>query len=211
MRHERDGAARLDERAERCAAASVRARREREASMARSAALERSGKASDTARRRLFTADRAGEDDARAGASEESRATTHRALESAKRGLIRRRQPGGTFEDAAICAGLAPEDILVYVERGEGRGNRPPLKASTVAAKQAALWKRQESRIRRGVSQHCATEPLEFDIMYVKVSKAMKWRTADGGDKKNGDRSKHSQRLPDAPAGTQNRLWRHCR
>ncbi len=61
------------------------------------------------------------------------------------RGLFRRRQPGGTFEDAAIYAGLAPEDILVYVERGEGRKNRPPLKASTVAAKQAARRKAKQA------------------------------------------------------------------
>ena len=39
----------------------------------------------------------------------------------------------GTFVGEAIYAGLAPEDILVYVERGEGRRNRPPSKASTVA------------------------------------------------------------------------------
>ena len=70
------------------------------------------------------------------------------------RGLFRRRQPGGTFEDAAIYAGLAPEDILVYVERGEGRGNRPLSKASTVAAKQAALWKRQGRARKREPSPH---------------------------------------------------------
>ena len=63
--------------------------------MARSAALKRSEKASDDARRRLFAADRAGEDAVRAGASEESRAISPNALENAKRGLIRRRQPNG--------------------------------------------------------------------------------------------------------------------
>ncbi len=80
------------------------------------------------------------------------------------RGLFRRRQPGGTFEDAAIYAGLAPEDILVYVERGEGRGNRPLSKASTVAAKQAARRKARHAAktIRRPLSQcedgHCIWE-----------------------------------------------------
>ena len=92
---ERGAVARLDERAKRCAAASVRARREREASMARSVALKRSGKASDAARRRLLAANRAGEDGGRAGAREESRAIAPSALENAKRGLIRRRQPNG--------------------------------------------------------------------------------------------------------------------
>ena len=52
--------------------------------MARSDALKRSVKASDAARRSLLAADRAGEADVRAG-----------ALENAKRGLIRRRQPNG--------------------------------------------------------------------------------------------------------------------
>ena len=67
--------------------ASVRARREREASMARSVALKRSGKASDAARRRLLAANRAGEDGGRAGASEESRAIAPNALDNAKRGI----------------------------------------------------------------------------------------------------------------------------
>ena len=95
---ERGAVARLDERAKRCAAASVRARREREASMARSVALKRSGKASDAARRRLLAANRAGEDGGRAGAREESRAIAPNALDNAKRGLIRRRQPNGRRE-----------------------------------------------------------------------------------------------------------------
>jgi hypothetical protein len=58
--------------------------------MARSDALKRSAKASDDARRRLFAADRAGEDAVRAGASEESRAISPNALDNAKRGLFRR-------------------------------------------------------------------------------------------------------------------------
>ena len=63
--------------------------------MARSDALKRSVKASDAARRSLLAADRAGEADVRAGAREESRGTPPSALENAKRGLIRRRQPNG--------------------------------------------------------------------------------------------------------------------
>jgi hypothetical protein len=41
----------------------------------------------------------------------------------------------------AICAGLQPEDVLVYVEWLQGRANRPYQKVSTVAATSAALCK----------------------------------------------------------------------
>ena len=58
---------------------------------------------------------------------------------------FRRAEPGGTFVGEAIYAGLAPEDILVYVERGEGRRNRPPSKASTVAPNVTALGKATQS------------------------------------------------------------------
>jgi hypothetical protein len=51
------------------------------------------------------------------------------------------RQPSGSFSDVAICAGLRPEDVLVYVERSQGRANRPYQKLSTVAATSAALCK----------------------------------------------------------------------
>jgi hypothetical protein len=60
--------------------------------------------------------------------------------------LVSTPQQGGTFEGAPIYAGLAPEDILVYVERGEGRRNRPPSKASTVASKQAATRKAKQGK-----------------------------------------------------------------
>ena len=51
------------------------------------------------------------------------------------------RQPSGSFSDVAICAGLRPEDVLVYVERSQGRANRPYQKLSTVAATSAAICK----------------------------------------------------------------------
>ena len=34
-------------------------------------------------------------------------------------------KPGGTFESETITAGLAPDGVYVYDERGEGRRNRP--------------------------------------------------------------------------------------
>ena len=34
-------------------------------------------------------------------------------------------KPGGTFESETITAGLAPDGVYVYAERGEGRRNRP--------------------------------------------------------------------------------------
>ena len=75
--------------------------------MARSAALKRSVKASDAARRSLLAADRAGEDYDRAGAREESRDTPPSALENAKRGLIRRTparaSPSATRFARGIC------------------------------------------------------------------------------------------------------------
>ena len=51
------------------------------------------------------------------------------------------RKPSGRFSDVAICAGLRPEDVLVYVEWLQGRANRPYQKLSTVAATSAALCK----------------------------------------------------------------------
>ena len=42
------------------------------------------------------------------------------------------------FSDAAICAGLHPADVLVYVKRVQGRGNRPYQKVSTVGRKNDA-------------------------------------------------------------------------
>ena len=47
--------------------------------------------------------------------------------EGAMRGLLRRRQRGGTCENEASRAELRPEDIYVYVERSQGRANRPFL------------------------------------------------------------------------------------
>ena len=43
------------------------------------------------------------------------------------RGLLRRRQRGGTRDNETSRAGLRPEGIYVYVERSRGRANRPFL------------------------------------------------------------------------------------
>jgi hypothetical protein len=60
-------------------------------------------------------------------------------LQGDKGGGVRGRQPNACFLDAAICAGLRPADVLVYVKRSQGRANRPYQKRSTVAAKSAAV------------------------------------------------------------------------
>jgi hypothetical protein len=41
-------------------------------------------------------------------------------------------QPNTAFLDEAICAGLRPADVLVYVKRLQGRANRPYQKVRTV-------------------------------------------------------------------------------
>src|SRR5574344_2414826 len=49
----------------------------------------------------------------------------------------------GPKRDETRSAGLAHEDILVYVERGEGRRPRPPRAGSTLPPKSAARGKAQ--------------------------------------------------------------------
>ncbi len=49
------------------------------------------------------------------------------APEGAMRGLLRRRQRGGTCENEASRAGLRPDGVYVYAERPQGRANRPFL------------------------------------------------------------------------------------
>ena len=41
-------------------------------------------------------------------------------------------QPNTAFSDEAICAGLRPADVLVYVKWSQGRVNRPYQKVRTV-------------------------------------------------------------------------------
>ena len=41
------------------------------------------------------------------------------------RGLLRRRQRGGTCENETSRAGLRPDGVYVYAERSQGRVNRP--------------------------------------------------------------------------------------
>ena len=60
---------------------------------------------------------------------ESGRATEHRA-ELDQRCQARSRsgpQRGGTLENETSSAGLRPEDVYVYVERSQGRANRPFL------------------------------------------------------------------------------------
>ena len=47
--------------------------------------------------------------------------------EGAMRGLLRRRQRGGTCENETSRAGLRPDGVYVYAERSQGRANRPFL------------------------------------------------------------------------------------
>ena len=53
--------------------------------------------------------------------------TEPNSTRGAKRGLLRRRQRGGTLLGEADCTGLDPEAVYVYVERSQGRANRPFL------------------------------------------------------------------------------------
>ena len=64
-------------------------------------------------------------------------------LQGDKCGGVRGRQPNGCFLDEAICAGLRPADVLVYVKWSQGHENRPYQKRSTVAAKFATFCKSQ--------------------------------------------------------------------
>ena len=50
--------------------------------------------------------------------------------EDALRGLLRRRQRGGTHENETSRAGLRPDGVYVYAERLQGRANRPFLVVS---------------------------------------------------------------------------------
>ena len=54
--------------------------------------------------------------------------------------------PSGPKQGEASCAGLRPEGIYVYVERSQGRTNRPPCTGSTVAPTVTAHWKANQHR-----------------------------------------------------------------
>ena len=80
-------------------------------------------------------------------------------LQGDKGGGFRGRQPNACFLDAAICAGLRPADVLVYVKRSQGRENRPYQKRSTVDAKSAAFCKSYSApkRQTKSLRYHCTT------------------------------------------------------
>ena len=80
-------------------------------------------------------------------------------LQGDKGGGFRGRQPNACFLDAAICAGLRPADVLVYVKRSQGRENRPYKKRSTVDAKSAAFCKSCSApkRQTKSLHYHCTT------------------------------------------------------
>ena len=60
--------------------------------------------------------------------------------------FIRPEKRNATFSDEAICAGLRPEDVLVYVERAQGRGNRPYQKDEYRWAKKRRALTRQKQQ-----------------------------------------------------------------
>ena len=80
-------------------------------------------------------------------------------LQGDKGGGFRGRQPNACFLDAAICAGLRPADVLVYVKRSQGRENRPYKKRSTVDAKSDAFCKSYSApkRQTKSLRYHCTT------------------------------------------------------
>ena len=104
-------------------------------------------------------------------------------LQGDKGGGFRGRQPNACFLDAAICAGLRPADVLVYVKKcaeeseafegkvakqrrsrptgpaSQGRENRPYKKQSTVDAKSAAFCKSYSApkRQTKSLRYHCTT------------------------------------------------------
>ena len=109
----------------------------------------------------------------------ETPSTAPNSTRGAMRGLLRRRQRSGTLLGEADCTGLDPEAVYVYGgnrrlsvtravhestrsesegERVEGRARRPPQRASTVAAKQAA---------RCQANQHCKhNTPAQNSTLY---------------------------------------------
>ena len=64
--------------------------------------------------------------------------------------------PSGPKQGEASCAGLRPEGIYVYVERSQGRTNRPLCTGSTVAPTVTALWKASQHQARSQANQHTA-------------------------------------------------------
>ena len=80
-------------------------------------------------------------------------------LQGDKGGGFRGRQPNACFLDVAICAGLRPADVLVYVKRSQGRENRPYKKRSTVDAKSDAFCKSYSApkRQTKSLRYHCTT------------------------------------------------------
>ncbi len=64
--------------------------------------------------------------------------------------------PSGPKQGEASCAGLRPEGIYVYVERSQGRTNRPLCTGSTVAPTVTARWKASQHQARSQANQHTA-------------------------------------------------------
>ena len=84
------------------------------------------------------------EDDGSGGAGSGSEAETPSTAPNSRGCHARSRSgptPSGPKQGVASCAGLAPEGVYVYAERGEGRTNRPPCTGSTVAPTVTACWK----------------------------------------------------------------------
>ena len=68
------------------------------------------------------------------------------------RGLLRRRQRGGTRENEASRAGLRPDGVYVYAERSQGRANRPFLAGEHRCGEASRAWYPREFGAVLGVS-----------------------------------------------------------
>ena len=96
-------------------------------------------------------------------------------LQGDKGGGFRGRQPNACFLDAAICAGLRPADVLVYVKRSQGRENRPYKKRSTVDAKSDAFCKSCSApkRQTKSLRYHCTTVARSGNPLHLQVKKTI--------------------------------------
>ena len=74
-------------------------------------------------------------------------------------------QPSGPKQGEASCAGLRPEGIYVYVERSQGRTNRPPCTGSTVAPTVTARWKATSTATHTATSKTSGAK-VSFLIYY---------------------------------------------
>ena len=90
----------------------------------------------------------------------ETASTAPNSTRGAKRGLLRRRQRGGTCESETITAGLAPDGVYVYAEWGEGRRNRPLSQGEHGCPKQSRTLEGKPVQTSQNPSPHgCGMTP----------------------------------------------------